>query len=83
MNPIEKYNQRVEEANSLVCVGLDSDFDKIPMKFKPEKFPQFEFNKFIIEETIEYAAAYKFNSAFYEARGDNGFFELKMTMDYL
>ncbi len=47
------------------------------------EFPQFEFNKWIIEETHEYAAAYKPNSAFYEARGDQGMKELKMTMDYL
>ena len=47
------------------------------------EFPQFEFNKWIIEETHEYAAAYKPNSAFYEARGDAGMKELKMTMDYL
>jgi len=80
---IEKYNQRAEKINSLLCVGLDSDFEKIPEKFKSLEFPQFEFNKWIIEETHEYAAAFKPNSAFYEARGDAGIKELKMTMEYL
>jgi orotidine-5'-phosphate decarboxylase len=47
------------------------------------EFPQFEFNKWIIDQTHEYAAAYKPNSAFYEARGDQGIRELKMTMEYL
>lgn len=79
----DKYNQRAKKINSLVCVGLDADFEKIPAKFKSLANPQFEFNKWIIEETHEYAAAYKPNSAFYEARGDKGIQELKMTMDYL
>ncbi|MDP9248959.1 MAG: orotidine-5'-phosphate decarboxylase [bacterium] len=83
MNPVNKYNQRAQKINSLLCVGLDSDFEKIPAKFKESEYPQFEFNKYIIEETNEFAAAFKLNSAFYEARGDQGMKELKMTMDYL
>jgi len=83
MNIVDKYNQRAKKINSLLCVGLDADFDKIPDKFKSLEFPQFEFNKWIIEETYEYVSAYKPNSAFYEARGDAGMKELKMTMEYL
>ncbi len=83
MNPIEKYNQRAKKINSLLCVGLDSDFSKIPEKFKLLEFSQFEFNKYIIEETNEYTSSYKMNSAHYEMRGDVGIKELKMTMDYL
>ncbi|MBU1159860.1 orotidine-5'-phosphate decarboxylase [Patescibacteria group bacterium] len=80
---IDKYNKRSESVNSLVCVGLDSDFEKIPGEFKKLEFPQFEFNKSIIELTHKHAAAYKANIAFYEARGDKGLKELKMTMDFL
>ena len=80
---IDKYNLRAKKINSLLCVGLDSDFEKIPDKFKIEEFPQFEFNKYIIEETKDYAAAFKMNIAFYEARGDKGINELKETMDYI
>lgn len=83
MSIIEKYSKRASQINSLVCVGLDAELSKIPQKFLSMEFPQFEFNKYIIEETHEYAAAYKPNSAFYEARGDQGIKELKMTMDYL
>ena len=83
MNIIEKYNQRAKKINSLLCVGLDADFEKLPEKFKKLPNPQFEFNKWIIEETYEYVAAYKAISAFYEARGDQGTAELKMTMNYL
>lgn len=80
---IDKYNKRVDEINSLVCVGLDSDFGKIPEEYKKLEFPQFEFNKYIIDKTYEYTAAYKPNIAFYEERGDRGILELKKTYDYL
>jgi orotidine-5'-phosphate decarboxylase len=80
---IDKYNQRAKKVNSLLCVGLDSDFEKLPTKFKKMTNPQFEFNKWIIKETNQYAAAFKLNVAFYEARGDKGITELKKTMEYL
>lgn len=80
---IDKYNLRADKVNSLLCVGLDSEFEKLPDKFKSLDNPQFEFNKWVIDQTYEYAAAYKPNIAFYEARGDQGIRELKMTMDYL
>ena len=80
---IDKYNQRAEKINSLVCVGLDSDFVKIPSEFKEKEFPQFEFNKWIIDQTAEFVSCYKPNMAFYEARGDAGIRELKMTLEYL
>jgi len=83
MNIIDKYNKRAKKINSLLCIGLDTDFAKIPERFLKMEFPQFEFNKWIIGETHEYASAYKPNSAFYEARGEKGIKELKMTMEYL
>ncbi|HEV7702108.1 MAG TPA: orotidine-5'-phosphate decarboxylase [Candidatus Paceibacterota bacterium] len=83
MNIIHKYNKRAKEINSLLCVGLDSDFAKIPEKFKSLENPQFEFNKWLIGETQEYTASFKLNIAFYEALGDKGIRELKMTMEYL
>ena len=83
-NPIlEKYNRRVEAANSLLCVGLDSEFTKLPASFHAQQFPQFAFNKSIIDQTAEYASSFKPNMAFYEARGTEGLAELKMTIDYL
>jgi orotidine-5'-phosphate decarboxylase len=80
---IDKYNQRVQKVNSLVCVGLDSEIGKLPARFKKLEHPQFEFNKWIIDQTAEFTSCYKPNSAFYEARGDAGIRELKMTMEYL
>lgn len=83
LGAIEKYNARVEKANSLLCIGLDSEFEKIPERFQGRESPQFEFNKWIIDQTAEYVVAYKPNTAFYESQGDMGVRELKMTMEYL
>lgn len=83
MNALIKYNNRAKKVNSLLCVGLDADFSKLPERFLQKPFPQFEFNTWIIEQTHAYVSAYKLNSAFYEARGEQGLRELKMTFDYL
>jgi orotidine-5'-phosphate decarboxylase len=84
MNPTKKkYNERALKINSLLCVGLDPDFDKLPERFKKLKNPQFEFNKWIIEQTNEYVSAYKPNMGSYEVRGKDGWEDLQMTMDYL
>src|SRR3989338_1514658 len=80
---IDKYNIRAEKINSLLCVGLDPDLEKLPEKFKALKHPQFEFNKYIIEETHEYVSAYKPNMGSYEVRGKDGWEDLAMTMEYL
>src|SRR5665213_886621 len=80
---LDKYNRRVEATGSLVCVGLDSEIDRIPSRFSGEDFPQLVFNRWIIDQTAEHAAAIKPNMAFYEARGARGWDELHMTMEYL
>lgn len=82
-NFLEKYNHRVATVNSLVCVGLDSELSRLPAEFQQKKYPQFEFNTWIIEQTHEFVAAYKPNAAFYEAQGDKGIQELKLTVEYL
>jgi orotidine-5'-phosphate decarboxylase len=84
MNAIlQKYNHRVDTANTLVCVGLDPEIDKVPERFRSADLPLFEFNRWIIGQTAELTAAYKPNIAFYEARGTLGLLELQQTMKYL
>lgn len=83
MTVIEKYNQRVDAINSLLCVGLDSDYKRLPTQFLEQDHPQFAFNRWIIDQTHEFTSAYKPNMAFYEARGDKGWRDLKLTMDYM
>lgn len=83
MNVTQKLQARIEKVNSLLCVGLDSDLTKLPAHIQSQEFPQFAFNKAIIDATHEYVCAYKPNIAFYEAGGDKSLHELKMTMEYL
>lgn len=79
----EKLDRIVKKNKSLLCVGLDSDINKIPLHIKEKEHPQSTFNKMIIDATHDLVCAYKPNSAFYEARGKAGIEALKMTCDYL
>ncbi len=73
----------IKKKRSFLCVGLDSDLDKIPTHLLGEEDPVFEFNRQIINATIDYTVAYKPNLAFYESRGLDGMKSLQRTMDYL
>lgn len=78
MNFIEKLTEAAQKNNSLLCVGLDPD-----PALMPEKMNVFEFNKAIIDATLDLVCAYKPNLAFYEALGDEGLDALKRTVDYV
>lgn len=80
---MEKIKNIIAKNNSLVCVGLDTEISKMPYHLKNVEFPQFEFNKAIIDATADLVCAFKPNTAFYEARGEQGIKELKMTCDYI
>ena len=82
MNAKELF-ERICAKRSFLCVGLDSEFGKIPEFLKKEAHPVFEFNKRIIDATAPYTVAYKPNIAFYEAYGVSGWLNLRMTVDYL
>ena len=83
MNAVRKFEERAEAANSLLCIGLDSDIKSLPDWAKEHHSPQLEFNKHIIDQTSEFAAAFKFNMAFYEAAGPAGLQQLADSLDYL
>ena len=68
---------------SYLCVGLDTDINKIPTHLKREKDPVFAFNKQIIDATADYCVAYKPNIAFYEALGASGWESLAKTVEYI
>ena len=65
----EQLIAEIKRKQSFLCVGLDTDIDKIPTHLKNTEDPIFEFNKAIIDATKEYCVAYKPNIAFYECRG--------------
>lgn len=80
------YNQlfeQIKKKKSFLCVGLDSDIAKIPQHLLTAEDPVFEFNKAIIDATVEVAIAYKPNIAFYESRGLAGWKSLENTVKYI
>ena len=80
---LAKYEARARSADSLLCVGLDSALERLPERFRNAELPQFAFNRWIIEQTYPYVAAYKPNVAFYEAQGEQGLASLVATARYL
>ena len=68
---------------SFLCVGLDTDINKIPEHLKKEEDPIFAFNKAIIDATAPYCVAYKPNLAFYECYGLKGMIAFEKTIKYL
>ncbi len=77
----DKLHHRWKQENTLVCVGLDTDLDKIPPHLKEEKYPLFAFNKAIIDATHDLVCAFKPQIAFYSAYGAEN--QLEMTFQYL
>jgi orotidine-5'-phosphate decarboxylase len=80
---LEKLEQRIRSANSLLCIGLDPQIENLPVQYAHTEYPLFCFNRDIIDATQAYAAAYKPNLAFYEAHGEHGWHELRETVNYL
>jgi orotidine-5'-phosphate decarboxylase len=80
---VARLEARIDAVDSMLCVGLDSALERIPERFRREPSPQLAFNRWIIDETHEVAAAYKLNTAFYEARGSAGWGELAETVSYI
>jgi orotidine-5'-phosphate decarboxylase len=79
----ETLFKNIRKKKSFLCVGLDSDDEKIPTHLKDVKTPVFEFNKQIVDATASFAVAFKPNLAFYECRGLDGWNDLEMTADYI
>lgn len=80
---IQELTQQIFKKKSFLCVGLDTDLEKIPTYLLSEDNPAFSFNKAIIDATHKYCVAYKPNIAFYEAMGLQGWKALQKTIEYL
>ncbi len=83
MRFVEKLLNVARKNDSLVCVGLDTDLDKIPKHLFQNDDPLFAFNRSIIESTSDLVCAYKPNMAFYETHGSKGWDALKRTCEYI
>jgi orotidine-5'-phosphate decarboxylase len=75
--------ENIVKKRSFLCVGLDSEIEKIPAFLLDTQDPVFEFNKRIIDATSEYSVAYKPNVAFYERFGAKGWQTLESTVNYI
>tara|TARA_R110002126_G_scaffold68413_3_gene173231 strand:- start:8334 stop:9152 length:819 start_codon:yes stop_codon:yes gene_type:complete len=74
---------QIRKKESFLCIGLDTDLDKVPKHLLQEEDPIFAFNKAIIDATHHLCVAYKPNTAFYEAYGIKGWQALEKTINYL
>ncbi|MBL4623695.1 MAG: orotidine-5'-phosphate decarboxylase, partial [Flavobacteriales bacterium] len=74
---------QIKAKKSFLCVGLDTDINKIPKHLLDTEDPIFEFNKAIIDATKDVAIAYKPNLAFYESLGSKGWMSLEKTIEYI
>ncbi|MFZ9660524.1 MAG: orotidine-5'-phosphate decarboxylase [Chitinophagaceae bacterium] len=74
----ELYHQ-IQSKKSYLCVGLDTDPQKLPKHLQDHPDGMFEFNKSIIEATLDHCVSYKINTAFYEALGSKGWEIMERT----
>jgi orotidine-5'-phosphate decarboxylase len=82
MNHLQLFD-KIKQKRSFLCVGLDTEIEKIPVFLKKEKDPAFEFNKRIVDATHKFTVAYKPNIAFYETNGTSGWDSLESTVKYI
>ena len=73
----------IKTKQSFLCVGLDTDIEKIPAHLHNLNDPILAFNKMIIDATKDFAVAYKINTAFYEAQGLEGWRRMNETLNYI
>ncbi len=75
--------ENIVRKRSFLCIGLDTEYERIPSFLLKEKDPVFEFNKRIVDSTHMYCVAYKPNIAFYESLGSEGWKSLEATVEYI
>lgn len=74
---------QILKKRSFLCVGLDTDIEKLPAHLQQLPDAVFQFNKSIIDATAAYAVAFKPNTAFYESEGSSGWESLEKTITYI
>ena len=79
----KQLTEQIFLKHSYLCVGLDTDFTKIPKHLSSYPDPVFEFNRQIIDATKDLCVGYKINTAFYEAMGLKGWESLEKTVNYI
>jgi orotidine-5'-phosphate decarboxylase len=82
MTALEKLKKQNDHLK-FICVGLDTDINKVPASLKSHQKSLLEFNKKIIQATSDIAGAYKFNLAFYEKEGLQGLEALLESIKFI
>ena len=72
--------KQIRKKKSYLCVGLDTDITKLPVAFREMEDSIYEYNKIVIQQTSDFAVAYKLNLAFYESIGYKGWISLEKTL---
>ena len=75
--------KEIKQKKTYLCVGLDTEIEKIPKHLLKTKNPVLEFNKSIIDATKKHCVAYKINTAFYEQYGSKGWDIIEKTLEYI
>ena len=75
--------EQIQQKKSYLCVGLDTDINKIPKHLQSHPDAVFEFNKAIIDATKDLCVSYKINTAFYESQGLKGWQAMEQTVNYI
>jgi orotidine-5'-phosphate decarboxylase len=78
-----ELTELIRSKRNYLCVGLDTDPEKMPPFLKSYPDPVFEFNKRIIDGTAAHCVAYKLNTAFYEVSGARGWESMQKTIEYI
>ena len=79
----QRLIDNIRKKKSFLCIGLDTDVQKLPTHLLKEQNPMFAFNKAVIDATVPYCIAYKLNLAFYESEGLPGWHAFEETVRYL
>ena len=75
--------EQIQSKHSYLCVGLDTDIEKLPAGLPKNKQGVIAFNKAIIDATAPYCVSYKINTAFYESQGIAGWEAMEATLSHI
>jgi orotidine-5'-phosphate decarboxylase len=75
--------EQILKKQSFLCLGLDTEMQKLPAHILHEEYPLFAFNRRMIDATHDLVIAYKPNVAFYECLGTEGWLQFELTVNYI
>ena len=80
---LSELQKNIELKKTYLCLGLDTDIEKLPAHLNKYHDPVFEFNKSLIDRLYNKIVAIKINTAFYESNGAEGWLSMTKTIDYI